>query len=163
MLNQEEKTFERIYNDHADNVYALARFKGLSESDAHDVVQDTFMAVFSSYHSFEGRSSLKTYVVSIARHKIADHYRKASRRQEEELSDTLAIQSTSAQTEERVDVIRATKRLKDEDQDLLHLIFTQGLNYKEAAAILDIPEGTVKSRMYKIRTQLKHHLGGGYP
>lgn len=162
MQSQDEKIFESIYEDHADNVYALARFKGLSESDAADVVQDTFMAVFASYHSFEGRSSLKTYVVSIARHKIADHYRKASRRQEEALSETLAMPD-SDQSEERVDVMRATQRLKDDDQDLLHLIFTQGLNYKEAATILDIPEGTVKSRMHKIRTQMKKHLGGGYP
>ncbi len=162
MLSPEEKTFEKIYQDYADNVYALARFKGLSESDAADIVQDTFMAVFASYHSFEGRSSLRTYVVSIARHKIADHYRKAFRRHEEALSDTMAVQDQSDETEERVDVERATRRLKDEDQDLLHLIFTQGLNYKEAAAILDIPEGTVKSRMHKIRTKLKHHLGGDY-
>ena len=162
MHNPFDKTFEKIYHDFADKVYSLARFKGLSDADAHDVVQDTFMAVYASYHSFEGRSSLKTYVVSIARHKIADFYRRISRRREEMLQDTLRAKDRPDETEERVDVEQAVDRLKEEDQELLHLIFTQGLNYKEAGAIMNIPEGTVKSRMYKIRSRLKKQLGGEY-
>ncbi len=161
-LAREEKIFEKLYNDLSPKVYSLARFKGLSKEDSQDVVQDTFSAVFAGYHSFENKSSVKTYVISIAQNKIADFYRRKYKKNETALDENIESESGDGNIVETADVKKQVAKLTDEQQMLIHLIFTQGLNFNEAAAVMGIPPGTVKSRMFKIRSILKHGLGEDY-
>ena len=63
---------------------------------------------------------------------------------------------------EKTDVIAQVEKLTDEQKELLHLIFTQGLSYDEAAAVMNVPAGTIKSRMFAIRNILKQGLGEDY-
>lgn len=162
ILDSHDKTFTKLYNDYSDKVYSLARFKGLGEDASLDIVQDTFLALFSTYHSFNEKSSIKTYIVSIARHKIADYYRKKYLHNEDELDSNLEVPMDTEVLIEGLDVKRSIEKLGEKDRELLHLVFTQGLNYKEVSIILDVPEGTVKSRMFKARKKIKGSLGGDY-
>ena len=161
-LDRESQIFEKLYQDYSEKVYSLSRFKGLSMQDSQDIVQDTFAAVFAGYHSFENKSSIKTYIVSIAKNKIADFYRKKYRHPEEELSGTMETGPQTDNVIEKTDIARQVENLDAEQQELLHMIFTQGLSYSEAAAVMNIPEGTVKSRMFQIRKKIKEGLGAGY-
>ena len=161
-MNREEKIFEKLYQDYSGKVYSLARFKGLSEADSQDIVQDTFAAVFAGYHSFQNKASVKTYIVSIANNKIADFYRKRYKRGETELDEEIAAAPRDERVIEKTDVAAQVEELNSEQKELLHLIFTQGLSYGEAAAVMNIPAGTVKSRMYAIRNTLRQGLGEGY-
>lgn len=72
------------YGDYLYN-YAISRVN--DEHLAYDLVQDTFLAALDARKSFEGRSSEKTWLVSILKRKIIDHYRKASRNREHKLID----------------------------------------------------------------------------
>jgi len=153
---------EDLYDKYADNVYSLARFKGLSAQDAQDIVQETYAALISVIGSFRGEASVKVYILSIARRKIADFYRK-SRSQNVPLDDSIQIAARDqAGRDEAVDVKTALQELDDEQRELVHMVFTQGLSLREAADALNIPEGTVKSRMFKIRSQVKSRLGDDY-
>jgi RNA polymerase sigma-70 factor (ECF subfamily) len=161
-LDSQKRTFDRLYNDYSDKVYSLARFKGLGEDASLDIVQETFLALFSSYHSFNEKSSVKTFIVSIARHKIADYYRKKYLHNEDELDCNLEVSMGTDEIVEGLDVKKSIEQLDIDDREMLHLIFTQGLSYKEVATILDVPEGTIKSRMFNVRKKLKSSLGGDY-
>lgn len=161
-MNREEKIFEKLYQDYSGKIYSLARFKGLNGADSQDIVQETFAAVFAGYHSFQNKASVKTYIVSIANNKIADFYRKRYKRGETELDEEIAAEPRDESVIEKTDVKAQVARLTPEQKELLHLIFTQGLNYDEAAALMDIPAGTVKSRMFAIRKILKQGLGDHY-
>ena len=161
-LNRDSQIFDKLYQDYSEKVYSLSRFKGLSMQDSQDIVQDTFAAVFAGYRSFENKSSIKTYIISIAKNKIADFYRKKYRHPEEELSGEMEAESQTDSVIEKTDIVNQMKNLDAEQQELLHMIFTQGLSYKEAAAVLNIPEGTIKSRMFVIRNKIKEGLGANY-
>ena len=161
-MSSQSKIFEKLFNEYSDKVYSLARFKGICDTDAQDVVQETFIAVIASYHSYEGKANIKTYILSIARHKIADYYRKKSIRCEQELSESLKSEAISNDNIETLNIKNAVDKLKKEDKELIYLIFTLGLNYQETAVIVNIPEGTIKSRMFKIRKLIKNNLGGSY-
>lgn len=69
-------------------VFALKRVSGTET--ARDVVQTTFLSAFNSFEKFEGRSSPKSWLMSILKNKIVDHYRKAYQQREVELTDTTA-------------------------------------------------------------------------
>lgn len=161
-MNRESKTFEKLFIEFSDKVYSLSRFKGLSEADSQDIVQDTFAAIFASYHSFQNKASIKTYIISIAQNKIADFYRKRYKRDETELSREIPSETATGSLIEKTDVKKQVENLKEEQRELLYLVFTQGLSYDEAAVIMNVPAGTIKSRMFKIRNTLKEALGENY-
>ena len=161
-MDRESKLIERLFIKYSGKVYSLARFKGLSMQDSQDIVQETFVAVFASYHSFENKSSVNTYIVSIARNKIADFYRKRYKKPETELDEEIQTPPQYESVIEKTDVSAQVEKLTDEQKELLHLIFTQGLSYDEAAAVMNVPAGTIKSRMFAIRHTLKQGLGEDY-
>ncbi len=161
-MASEEKKFEKTYNELSGKVYSLARYKGLSTEDSRDIVQETFAAVFAGYHTFMNKSSIKTYVISIAQNKISDFYRKKYKRNETGLDESITKDAADKDIVEVTDVQNQVSKLTKDQQYLLHLVFTQGLNFNEAAAVMNIPAGTVKSRMFKIRGILKQGLGENY-
>lgn len=162
ILNRLRKTFEKLFTLYSGQVYSLARYKGLSEQDSQDVVQDTFSAIFSGYDSFQNKASIKTYIISIARNKIFDFYRKKYKKDEVTLEENIESDQTEENIIEKTDLSRQKSKLSENQNLLIHMIFTQGLNYDEAAAVLNIPVGTVKSRMHKIRRLMKEGLGEDY-
>ncbi len=124
-----------------------------------EVLQETLLAAWQSRHSFREQSSFKSWIYAIARYKTMDALRRIVRvRQQEEGEE--ALQETcqegfEEQTVERLTLENMMSRLKTEDKSLLYLCYAQGFTLKEAADILGIPEGTVKSRLYGIRKKLR--------
>src|SRR5262249_28995511 len=66
----------RWLEEHGDALYRFARARTGSREAAEDIVQETFLAALESRHQFQNRSSVRTWLLSILRHKIADHYRR---------------------------------------------------------------------------------------
>jgi len=73
-----------LYGDYLYN-YAISRVNNVEQ--AYDLVQDTFLAALNAQSSFEGRSSEKTWLISILKRKIIDYYRKEGRKKEHKLID----------------------------------------------------------------------------
>ena len=76
-------------DNHADYLYNYAMSRLYSSEIAEDMVQETFLSALSGMQNFQGMSSERTWLVSILKHKIIDHYRKKSRSQEQSLIDNI--------------------------------------------------------------------------
>jgi RNA polymerase sigma-70 factor (ECF subfamily) len=157
----DEKAFEELYNLTARSVFAYLRSRGVDRETAADILQETFAAAWRGAGRYRGGAKPLTWLIAIARHKLADAMRARAGPAVLKLEDDSAAEGRdpTAQTVERLDMKRAVETLGEEHRELLHLIFALGMNYAEAAEVLEVPEGTVKSRMFAIKRQLAGRLG----
>lgn len=137
----------------------LYRFLG-DRALAEDVTQDTLIRVFLKLPSFSHRSKFSTWVLAVARNAGIDALRKRSRadqltRSVIELKPDFSSPSPSAQVALDLAITALPKKLRE----AFLLIEFVGLRYEEAAEVLRIPIGTVKSRMHHARQSLVHELG----
>jgi RNA polymerase sigma factor (sigma-70 family) len=130
-----------------------------------DLVQKTFLACVESVEGFEGRASFRSYLFAIARNVLYRHYR-----DQHHAFDPLTVSVSTVVVDERSPADRVTEReeqrlllralraLPLELQTLLELAYWEGLADRELAEILEIPPGTLKSRLRKARRQLEELL-----
>lgn len=127
---------------------------------ADDLVQDTFLRALGSLHRFEGRSSARTWLLSIARRAVIDSYRYAAARPR--LSDVadwqlvieLAQPLDLPGFDDGVALLDLLASLSDERREAFVLTQMLGLPYAEAAEASDCPVGTVRSRVARARATL---------
>lgn len=135
-----------------------------------DLVQKTFLACVEAVEGFEGRASFRSYVFGIARNVLHRHYRENWRDQHHGFDPMVVSMSSVAANDrspaERVTdreeqrlLLRALRALPLELQTLLELAYWEGLPDRELAEILEVPAGTLKSRLRKARQQLEQLMG----
>ncbi|WP_043678116.1 sigma-70 family RNA polymerase sigma factor [Streptomyces xylophagus] len=132
-----------------------------------DLAQDTFLRALGSLHRFEGRSSARTWLLSIARRAVIDSYRRAAARPR--LSDTadwqLAVEMAQPQGlpgfDDGVALLDLLAVLPDERREAFLLTQLLGLPYEEAAERSNCPVGTVRSRVARARATLVDLLAEG--
>ncbi|MEU8032552.1 sigma-70 family RNA polymerase sigma factor [Streptomyces sp. NPDC049099] len=125
-----------------------------------DLAQDTFLRAISSLHRFEGRSSARAWLLSIARRAVIDSYRYAAARPR--LSDVadwqLAVESAQPRDlpgfDDGIALLDLLACLPDERREAFVLTQLLGLPYAEAAELCDCPIGTVRSRVARARATL---------
>ena len=134
--------------------------------EAADVVQETFLSVWRQAEGFEGRSSVKTWIFSIARNKAIDRLRQA--RKTEPLSDEFDLADPSidlvAVSEGASDARRlraCIAKLGPHHRRAIQLAFFDDLSYAEIAEIEQTPEGTVKTRIFHAKRLLMYCLTKG--
>ena len=153
--------FERIVRTHADAVYGHAlRFFGEHQA-AEDAAQEVFLKVYKSLSAFDGRSSFSTWLYAVTRNVCLDLFRRGKRRPLP--IDPLATPDPSAPDfADGVTRMRAVEvamaSLAPEDREALGAVTLFGLSYAEAAGVLSVPAGTVKSRVFRARRTLLHML-----
>lgn len=137
-----------------------------SEADAHDAAQETLLAALGAAGSAPpepGRQG--AWLFGIAAHKVADALRRRYRRAAEPVTDALPGPGEPAgEAEARVEkarVLAALGRVPEPFREALVLTAIEGLSYPEAAAALDVPVGTVRSRIASARKALRRELGEG--
>lgn len=145
--------------------YILSRVS--NAEDVHDILQETILAIWQSMDSFKENSSFKTWIIGIARRKIADfyrgHYKDKDFHNLKDL-DMKEIPNESNPLDHAInsmDIENSLNTLPLEDRELLFLIFNAGLCYKEIENITGIPEGTIKSRVYYLKKKLRPLLVEG--
>jgi len=153
-----EEAFSEFYARFADRVfryaYTIVRAKHLAE----EVVQETMIAVWNGASKFAGRSKLSTWVFGIARNQAYGLIRKEIRR--ERVPEVPLVEPDPAtDVERRERVARALEELTPEHREVVFLTFYEGLSYAEISSILEIPAGTVKSRMFYAKRRLGEVLG----
>jgi RNA polymerase sigma factor (sigma-70 family) len=158
MASGDEKAFEELYNANARKVFAYLRSRNIDEQTAADILQNTFLAAWRSAGRFRGGAKVITWLIAIARHKMADEMRMRERTRAAPLESVTGGHDPTGQTEERLSVRQAVQSLGEEHRELLHLVFVLGMNYAEAAEVLEVPEGTIKSRMFALKKQLAGQL-----
>jgi RNA polymerase sigma-70 factor, ECF subfamily len=142
-------------------------------STVEETIQDVFFAVWRSAGRYRGEAGVATWLFHIAHNAARDVQRDVARRPEGHLlplpNDDAGVSSTlSARDSEdailtRLTLDTAIRQLAPKQRDVLVLIFQQGFTAEEAAHILDIPSGTVRSRMAAARQRLMEILEPSVP
>ena len=149
-----------LYARHHLRVYRFTLRLLKDEGKAEDVISDVFLDVWRQAGRFEGRSQVSTWLLSIARFKALSTLR---RRPEAELDE--AIEASIEDSDDNPDVAlqkkdkaamlrRCLETLSMEHREILDLVYYHEKSVQEAATILGIPEGTVKTRMFHARKKL---------
>lgn len=156
--------FETEAMQHIDDLFRTAKRLTMNQTDAQDLVQETFMQAWKSFAHYEPGTNCRAWLYKIMFNKF-DHYRRKKYTQAKYLqeADDLTFLSASYQApipENLTDteVIAALNKLPEHYRSVVLLADVQEFDYKEVAAILDIPIGTVMSRLSRGRTQLKKSL-----
>jgi len=132
----------------------------LGDQDAaQDAVQETFLAVWQSAGTYQGGSSVSTWLLGICRNKVRDQLRRRPP-PTEPLNGAGGLVSPGS-GEEAVELWACFRQMDEDDQELIQLVFHQGLSLQEVAEVLGIPVGTVKSRTFYARRRLQQLLRGG--
>src|SRR6201986_2461258 len=123
---------------------------------ADDLTQETYLRAFKALPSFEGRSSVRTWLLGIARRTCADHLRAVVRRRR--LDARLAAQASTElpvpDPAHRLGPADLLGRLSEERRTAFVLTQVLGLSYAEAAAVEEVPVGTIRSRVARARDEL---------
>ena len=168
-LGGDQAAWETIVRHHWRKVFNVAyKFVGRHD-EAEDLAQDIFLKVFKSLDIFDRRANFQTWLISVSRNLCIDHYR--SVRKERQMVDrsvdagTLSPVSTerspyaALEQRDRVALLRvAMESLPATLRRAVILRDIQERSYQEIAEQLKLPEGTVKSRINRGRTELARHI-----
>jgi RNA polymerase sigma factor (sigma-70 family) len=168
-LAGDQTAWEQIVRQHWRKVFNIAyKFTG-KHDEAEDLTQDVFLKIFKSLDTFDRRANFQTWLVSVSRNLCIDHYRSVRKERETidrdvdagELSPVAQTVSPVAALEhrDRVELLKkALDHLPPTLRSAVLLRDIQELSYQEIAARLDLPEGTVKSRINRGRTELSRQI-----
>lgn len=161
----DREAFSQVYDLTSDIVYGLALRVVRSPAMAEEVTQEVFIQIWELSRSFDpARGSVKSWVATLAHRRAVDAVRRSqSARDREERVSTEGADpdvADSAVTEDEHSRIRdALSTLSDLQYEAIYLAYYEGLTYREVAERLDVPLGTVKSRMRDGLSRLRETLG----
>ena len=174
--------WEQIVRQYNRRIYNICyRFAG-SPDDAQDLTQEVFIKMYRTLNSYDvGRGAFMTWVTTITRNLLVDHFRKSKQDRMTDSMDTAASEHEDAlplseqirdkglppdarvqSREAGESVHRALQKLSPELREAVILRDLQDMDYREIAAVLRVPEGTVKSRINRGRAELARLLQRTY-
>ena len=160
----DEDAMSAFYREHGRVVFAQVLLVTGERALAEEIVQDTMLAVWRGAASFRSDSSVRTWVIAIARRQTRDRLRGQRLRVVDEafLADQPGSnpgpEATALDRAELAEVRDAIQGLPAAHRELLGLVFGSGLSLPEVADVLEIPLGTVKSRLSAARVALNRIL-----
>ncbi len=147
--------FSALLKEQLGPVTRYVRFR-IGGADAEDVLQEVLTAALRAYPRLADKGQFRAWLIGIARHKCADHLRRRYRRQEVPLADTSLSVTPARFSRHRDSLVDETlERLSPTDRTMLRLCYYRQLTVREMAALLRIPEGTVKSRLHAARSRFR--------
>ncbi len=166
----DEAAFRELVNRHGDSLYGLACSVMGNSADAEDVLQETLLGAFRRLAAFEGRSSVKTWLVRILLNHASKFRRSRKVRKTAALPDEIGPDegdaggvrnnTPAAIVESRVDLDQMLQVLSPEHREVIVLRELQQMSYDEIAQVLKIPRGTVESRLHRARQEMKRRFAG---
>lgn len=173
--SQKEKVFNEEFMPYINALYNFAYRLTFDEDDANDLVQDTYLKAFRFINSFQEGTNAKAWLFRILKNSFINDFRKKSKepskvdyQEVESYYNSDEVETTSTVTSDlRIDALKnmmgdeITNALNSLDVDFRTVIILsdlEGFKYDEMAKILDIPIGTVRSRLHRARNLLKEKL-----
>jgi RNA polymerase sigma factor (sigma-70 family) len=170
----EVSAFDNLVVKYTPRLYGLVYNMTSNHEDTNDLLQDVFSKAYKSIRGFRGKSSFYTWIHSIAVNMTLNFLKKRGRRFQMSLDDVDAsiqndkefIEQTSTSTPVReVDLTElqrrlneAMQKLSDEHRAVVTMFHIQGMPHAEISKILNVSEGTVRSRLFYANRQLQNYL-----
>lgn len=160
--------FRQLVQDHQQRLYRFIVKNIGYGTDAEDLTQQAFVEAAQAYQTFRGASELSTWLYGIAMNLVRNYLSRAPHRRytfedEESLADTAARDPDPAEQLAHTQTVRALaeelEALSPEMREVLLLVAMDELSYEEAAVLLAVPIGTVRSRVSRARATLRRRLG----
>ncbi len=151
--------FKKLLDLHARYLYGVAHSLTSNASDAEDLVQETLSAILTS--KFRGESSVRTWLVRILVNRAA--LLRRSRRREQgrvPLVEDPPTAPTTGEVESKLDLSTMLSRLSDEHREVIILRELQHMTYEQMAEALHVPKGTIESRLFRAREELRKRFAG---
>ena len=173
--SEKEKTevFDGEFMPHVDSMYNFAYRLTFDEDDAKDLVQDTYLKAFRFINSFERGTNAKAWLFRILKNSFINEYRKKSKKPNKVDYNEVEQYYNSDDVDEnittdlRVETVQhmigdeisgALNNIPVDFRTVIILSDLEGFTYEEMSKILDIPIGTVRSRLHRARNMLKEKL-----
>ncbi|MFN8430009.1 MAG: sigma-70 family RNA polymerase sigma factor [Spirosomataceae bacterium] len=172
--SEKYKIFDKEFMPHIDSMYNFAFRLTNDEDDANDLLQDTYMKAFRFINSFQEGTNAKAWLFRILKNSFINDYRKKSKEpskvdyqeveavynstEDAEYESTTDLRIEAVQDMIGDEVAMALNGLPVDFRTVIILCDIEGFTYEEMAKILDIPIGTVRSRLHRARNLLKEKL-----
>jgi RNA polymerase sigma-70 factor (ECF subfamily) len=170
-LRGEEAAWEDLVKTHTRRVYSICLRFTNREQEAQDLTQEVFLRVFRTVKSFRaGEGSFTVWLARLTRNLLIDNYRRTRQeRVTDSIEDQLVMLEEKTAIESRTDAVLAGReagevlqgalaKLSPELRETVILRDLEGMEYREIAGVLNVPEGTVKSRLNRGRAELARIL-----
>jgi RNA polymerase sigma factor (sigma-70 family) len=166
VLSGDTAAFSYLVDRYSDMVYSLALKMLKNETDAEDLTQEIFIAVFKSLDKFKGNSKFSTWIYRITYNKAVSKLRKtswikfsevekAADHQTEEYGEQPGLTSSDEQLQQ---LEAAVEALPDDEQVLIMLYYYENESVEAIASITSLSESNVKVKLFRIRKKLKDVL-----
>lgn len=168
------KVFDTEFMPHIDAMYNFAFRLTNDEDDANDLLQDTFLKAFRFISSFEKGTNAKAWLFRILKNSFINDYRKKSKEpskvdyqevettynsdEDAEVTNTTDLRIEAVQDMIGDEIANALNSIPVDFRTVIILCDVEGFTYEEMAKILDIPIGTVRSRLHRARSLMKEKL-----
>jgi len=165
--SRDEEAFTAVYNYFAGRVKSFLIGKGMNEDSAEELMQEIMVIIWRRAESYDpAKAAASTWIFTIARNRHIDFLRGNSRIEVELDDEILELETTERDVQEKhvndeqaaERLARALKKLPQEQRQVMHLSYFRGQSHGAIAHWLDLPIGTVKSRirlaMQAVRSQL---------
>ena len=155
--------FEREAMPLMPDIFRVAMWMTRDVGEAEDLTQETFAQAFKSFHRYELGTNCKAWMIKILYHLNSKRLRKLNRLQivedpEEKIAETIAFEPSIPQNITEKEVLEALKKIPKQFSQVVVLADVEEFAYREVAQILDVPIGTVMSRLHRGRKLLRVEL-----
>lgn len=174
VLKGDQTSYRVIVDRYQGRVYAVIYGMVRNQEDARDLTQETFVRAYQNLSRFRVESGFYTWLYRIAMNTTIDHLRRQKKRAHEAFEDGVATRETGGVMSDGVHMdgpgkslerkrlharlLAALDELPEDQRQVIVLREVDGLSYKEISEVLEIPEGTVMSRLFYARKKLQHAL-----
>ncbi len=155
--------FAALYRRHLNAVYAYNMARTGNAQEAQDLTSETFLSALENLATYRGRSSFRAWLIGIAKHKQADHFRR--RRPESDLADAEAVplpeaplEEGAAETIQMGEIASVLRSLAPDQAQAVILRFFAGLSVMEVSAVMKKSEAAVKMLTYRGTRSLRERL-----
>jgi RNA polymerase sigma-70 factor (ECF subfamily) len=167
-LEGDVSAFDELMRAHEDRVFGVCMRMMRDREAALDATQDTFLTVFRKADRFQAEAAFSTWLYRVAVNTCYDHLRRMRRRRTEPMPEShdptdQGTDSALSSVELRPAVEAALMELSPEFRAAIVLVDMHGLSLEQAAHALDVPTGTIKSRLFRARRHLSGILGNLAP
>ncbi len=151
-----QKDFEKQVIKWQNVLWAFAKSLTHNEDDAKDLLQETSLKALSNQSRYDGSGNMKAWLCTIMRNLFLNDCRHSAHESPMEDFQIPEVKSDSDNAFSTGDMMRVLDLLSDESRQLFTL-YLQGYRYDEIAGLMNLPLGTVKVRIFRIKKELKSH------